>query len=251
MKIKSMLINCMLLFSISTATHASILSSMLTIMRMVAASQGIELGVQNDILNANNEMVGIQRDMLKSQLNIEDLMKQVNGNMTGHSGFGDYKFHDYQTYGSTARDWASVMAMAERGQGSGALGDTMGRAGKEFPIDRETYNKSISNRQSQQYYAMKSQTTLAARAASELDFNKIEDQLAYQQMLRQQIETTKDLKAAMDLSNRIQVEGNLISLQLLRQSTLINQQQAVKEEASILSALSNAKFLTKSVGVKR
>ena len=31
-------------------------------------------------------------------------------------------------------------------------------------------------------------------------------------MLQQQIEKTKDLKAAIDLSNRIQVEGNLISL---------------------------------------
>jgi hypothetical protein len=49
----------------------------------------------------------------------------------------------------------------------------------------------------------------------------------------------------MDLANRIQVEGNLINLEILRQSALVNQQQAITEQASVMSALSNAKFLTK------
>ena len=250
MKIKYTIANIILFFSITTVSHASLLSSMVTILRMIAASQGVQLDMQGDILNTEKEMLGVQRDLLKGQNNIEGLMKQVNGNMTGHSGLGDYQFHDYQSYGNGARDWSSILAMAGHGQGNGALGDTISRVNKDFPIDRDAYNKGISNRVSQQYYAMKSQTTLAARAASELDFNKIEDQFSYQQMLRQQIEKTNDLKAATDLSNRIQVEGNLISLQLLRQSTLINQQQAIKEEASIISALSNAKFLTKKIGAK-
>ena len=97
----------------------------------------------------------------------------------------------------------------------------------------------------QQYYAVKSKTVLAARAASQLDYDHIQNQIAYQQMLQQQIEKATDLKSAIDLSNRIQVEGNLINLAILRQAALSNQQQAINEQANINSALSNAKFLTK------
>ena len=141
---------------------------------------------------------------------------------------------------------ASVMRMAETGRGAGALGETMGGMANQFPADRDTYNRGISDKE-QQYYALKSQTVLAARAASQLDYNKIQDQIAYQQMLQQQIEKTSDLKAAVDLSNRIQVEGNLITLEILRQTALVNQQQAMTDQATVNAALVNAKFLTKGV----
>ena len=134
--------------------------------------------------------------------------------------------------------------MAEAGLGEGDLGRTIHHMANQFPIDEGTFDRSTTNENNQKYYALKSQTILAARAASELDYNKIQDQIAYQQMLQQQIEKTQDLKAAIDLSNRIQVEGNLINLQILRQVALTNQQQAVTEQATLNTALSNAKFLT-------
>jgi len=201
-----------------------------------------QAGITNGILN--NEL-SLQQDMLRNQKEMQRLMDQVNGNLTSHSGYGTYQFHDYQSYGAGANDWNSVIKMAERGQGDGALGEMIGVISRDFPLDHSVYNRGISNPRSQRYYTAKSQTTIAARAASELDYNKIQQQIAYQQLLMRQIENTKDIKAAMDLANRIQVEGNLINLEILRQSALVNQQQAITEQASVMNALSNAKFLTR------
>lgn len=187
----------------------------------------------------------LQEEMLHNQNDMQKLMDQMNGNMTSHSGYGTYQFHDYQSYGAGGKDWAGVIGMADRGHGDGALGGMIGSIARDFPSETSTYNRGVSNPRAQRYYATKAQTTLAARAASELDYNKIQQQIEYQQLLMKQIESTKDIKASMDLANRMQVEGNLINLEILRQSALVNQQQAITEQASVMGALSNAKFLTK------
>lgn len=202
-------------------------------------------GINTNILNNQSASLNIQRDILSSQKDIEKLMRQVDDSMHGHSGWGTYQFHDYQSYGVDASDWSRVMKMGDSGYGSGALGQIMHGLSNEFPADRQAYNSGVTNSTKQKYYALKSQTILAARAASQLDYNKIQDQITYQQMLQQQIENTKDLKAAIDLSNRIQVEGNLINLEILRQTSLANQQQAISEQDSVNVALTNARFLTK------
>lgn len=207
-------------------------------------------GMQGRMLGNQSQLIGIDRDMLTTQKDIDTLMRQVNGHLTGHSGWGEYQFKDYQSYGSSAHDWSGVLRMADQGRGEGALGLAMGGIATQFPMDKTAYNQGVSDIKSQSYYAMKSQTVLAARAASELDYNKIQQQIAYQQMLQQQIEKTTDLKAAIDLSNRIQVEGNLINLEILRLTALVNQQQAITEQATVNSALANAKFLTKQTGVR-
>ena len=201
--------------------------------------------INTGMLNRQGEMVGLQRDMLSSQRDIETLMREVRRGIVGNSGWGVYQFHDYQSYGASANQWSQVMQMANRGQGAGDLGRAISDVANQFPVDQSAYNRGVSDRHSQQYYALKSETVLAVRAASQLDYNKIQVQIAYQQMLQQQIEKTKDLKAAVDLSNRIQVEGNLINLELLRQVALTNQQHAITEQASINTALSHARFLTK------
>jgi hypothetical protein len=233
---------CTLLIStFSLSSHASIIN----ILRMIENYSGAALGIQHDILMGQNAIVDMQRDVLRSQQNIESIMKQMNNDLTSHSGWGSYQFHDYQSYGDNARDWSSVMRMAENGQGNGHLGEMMNGIANQFSFERNTFNRGVTDLNSQKYYALKSQTILAVRAASQLDYNRIQDQITYQQMLQQQIEETNDLKAAVDLNNRIQVEGNLISLEILRQTSLSNQQQAITEQAMVNAALSNARFLTK------
>lgn len=226
------------LMTISISAHAEWLED---IFNALLASQGLQLGM----LDKQGEMLGVQKNIFSSQKEIEKLMKQVNGDLTSHSGWGNYQSRDYQSYGGSARDWSGVMQMAEAGRGAGALGESMGGIANQFPSDPSTYNRGVADKRNQQYYALKSQTVLAARAASELDYNKIQDQIAYQRMLQEQIEKTNDLKAAVDLSSRIQVEGNLITLEILRQSALANQQQAIAEQSTVNAALSNAKFLSK------
>lgn len=202
-------------------------------------------GLQHGIMDKQGQMLSIERNSLNIQKDIDSLMKQVNEHLTGSSGWGTYQYHDYQSYGDNARDWNRLMRMAESGSGDGRLGQVMGDLSRQYPVSRETYNKGITDIRSRHYYALKSQTVLAARAASQLDYDRIQEQIAYQQMLQQQIEKTRDLKAAVDLLNRLQVENNLIQLEILRQAALVNQQQAVNEQASINTALSNARFLSR------
>lgn len=230
------LITCFILTL--TTSSASYANWFLDIINTITKQSGITHNLLGNLYSQEGQMLGCQQD-------IDSLMKQLNQNVTGHAGWGTYQFHDYQSYGNAASNWSQVMQMAQGGPSSGALGQTMSGMANQFPADSHSYNKGVSNLNSQKYYALKSQTILAIRAASELDYNKIQEQIAYQQMLQQQIEKTKDLKAAMDLSNRIQVEGNLISLEILRQTALANQQQAINEQASINDALMNARFLTK------
>lgn len=245
MKLKLCVAFFVSLFCITSLAHANIFGSILKIMRVIEGLQGNMLKVQRGILDGQHDMVSMQRDLLKSQQEMDHVMKQVNSHLTGNSGWGTYQFHDYQSYGDTARNWTHVMQMAESGHGGGPLGQTISGMAHQFPIERDAFNRGVADSRTRQYYAVKSQTILAARAASQLDYDKIQDQIAYQQMLQQQIEKTKDLKAAMDLSNRIQMEGNLIHLEILRLAALSNQQQAITEQATVNSALSNARFLSK------
>lgn len=202
-----------------------------------------------DLLKAANGIQGniYKRDgeILETQKHIDHLIKELNQHMTGSRGWGTYQFRDLQSYGETANDWSSVVNMANQGQGKGELGAMIGNISNQFPSHYNVYNKSTSDQTHKKYYALKSQTVLAARASSQLDYNKIQAQITYQQMLQQQIEKTNDLKGAIDLSNRLQVEGNLINLEMLRQIALLNQQYAISEQANLNTALSNAKFLTK------
>ena len=190
-------------------------------------------------------LVGIQKNILSIQSNIQGIMKQLDSNMTGHSGWGTYQFQDHQSYGKSANDWNSVLQMAENSKGEGQLGAILSRLAKDFPANQAIFNGAIRDNNLQKYYALKSQTALSVRSASELDYNKIQTQITYQQMLQGQIEKTEDLKAAVDLNNRINVENNLIQLEMLRQMALANQQQSITEQASINSALTHAKFLSK------
>jgi hypothetical protein len=221
----------MILFALTPTAHADAIYSILNTLRDMAISQA---GIQKS-----------NQGLLNSSLDIENLMKQVNSNLSGNSGWGTYQSHDYQSYGNGSHSWSDVMRLADDGGGTGALGQTVNTIANQFPIDKDSFNRGVSNPSSQTYYAVQSKTVLATRAASQLDYDKVQDQISYQQMLQQQIERTKDLKSAVDLNNRIQVEANLINLQMLRQSALANQQNAITEQANINAGLSNAKFLTK------
>lgn len=204
------------------------------------------LNSSRNIENIEGHISNVAEDTLHSQLDIDNLMKQVNGNLSGHSGWGTYQSHDYQSYGNSALNWDNVMRLAESGGGSGDLGSTINALANQFPINQDQFNKGVNSRTQQQYYVLQSKTVLATRAASQLDYDKIQDQITYQQMLQSQIEKTDNLKSAVDLNNRIQVEANLINLEILRQQSLANQQHAISDQANINNAFLHAKFLTKS-----
>lgn len=221
---------------ISTATYANWLKDIFDAIN----KQG---GITNHWLDSINSQ---QRALLASQQDIENLMDQVNKGLTSHSGWGTYQSHDYQSYGEGSNTWSDVMNMINEGHvGKGSLNQSINSLSNQFPIDNMLFNKGVTDAVNQKFYAVQSKTVLAIRAASQLEYDKIHEQIAYQRMLQQQIENTRDLKSAVDLNNRIQIESNLISLEILRQSAIANQQRSIADQATINGALSNAKFLTK------
>lgn len=231
MKLKFLFLMLITLYTLPTQA-----SRLTNIVNALKALQGTQIS-----------MLAVQYDILDSQHDIQGLMKQVNNNLTSHAGWGSYNVHDYQSYGNEAKNWESVIKMAGTNNSSGILGETINHLSNEFPIDKKSFSRSNNVDNQQLYYAIKSQTALATRAASQLDYDKIADQMSYQKMLLQQIDKAKDLKSAVDLSNRIQIEANLISLSILRQTAVNNQQQSITEQATINGALANAKFLTKEM----
>jgi len=214
------------------------------IVELILSSMKIE-ALEASILNGQTQQLNVDRDILSTQRDIDNLMRNVNSNISGNSGWGAFRLHDYSSYGDSAHEWSSVIIMADSRNGGGELGQMIVRLGNQFPIDKSSFNRGVRDSRTQAYYALKSQTILATRAASQLDYNKIQAQIEYQKMLQYQIEKSPSLKAALDLNNRLQFEGNLIQLEILRQIALTNQQQAVSEQASLSTALSLAKFLTK------
>lgn len=164
--------------------------------------------------------------------------------MTGTNKWGTQNFTDFQTWGSGADNWQNVLNMAQSGGNSSLLGQEMQQIANQFPINTSLYNSINPNTTDQNFYALQSQTALAARAASQLGFDKIQDHLNYiNNNLRTQIGTTADLKTSVDLQSRILVENTLVQLEMLRQLALSNQQQSIEAQAEANSAIKNANFL--------
>lgn len=197
----------------------------------------------SDILSILSDIKGIQNTIKGYESDIDNLMGEVKDAMHGHYGWATSDFQDFQTYGTDAAEWNSVLQMAENGGGSGQLGQQLNQLAQQFPINTTLMNQAVSDPYTQKYYALQAQTVLASRAASQLDYNKIQQQIDYQNELRKKIDNTDNIKSAIDLSNRIQLENNLIQLEILRQSALINQQQAVSAQGHMNDAILNANFL--------
>lgn len=199
----------------------------------------------SDLLMFAEQIQGYQQQIASIQNTIEGLTDQIQSAVSGQSEWGRWQFTDYQSWGKNTDRWESILQMAGKGGNVSLLGQTLRSLAKEFPVDTPLYNQVNPNKSDQAYYALKAKTALAARAASQLGYDKIQDQINYANQLRQQIGTTTTLKQSLDLQNRLTIENNLIQLETLRQLTLLNQQQAIDAQAQVNDAIQTARFLSK------
>lgn len=185
---------------------------------------------------------------LLSRLNdTTDLIKldidQLNALLSEASQWGTWRFTDSHSWGETAAQWQRVLDLAQRRGDGSPLGRTLQPLAKEFPIETQVYNQTNPSSLDQRYYALQAETALAARAASELSYNKIQEQINYAKQLKDQINTTTSLKQAVDLQSRLIIENHLIQLEMLRQLAVINQQQAIQSQATVNDMAQTAHFL--------
>lgn len=205
----------------------------------------------SEIMDALNEInsgiSGVDKDLSKVVgKDIKDMDADITKLMTGQYGLGDKDFSKTQqavSWGDSANNWNSVLSIAQTGGDSSDYGKVVQQLANQFPIQTNGLTGNPSQIQ-QSFYATQAQTALAQRAASQLDYNKIEQQIQNQQELQQQIDSTTDLKAATDLQNRLQVEGNLINLEVLRQISLISQNQALQTQDQVNSQVEVMQSLT-------
>ncbi len=196
----------------------------------------------NDIIQYLEKIQGYD----SSLPDIESLTKDLKNAMTGTNNWGSYNLKDYQSYGSGAANWSDVLNMAKGGGGSGALGQTMSQISNQFPANQNLINQVVSDPTTQNYYAAQSQTVLANRSASQLDFDNIQKQIDQQSELRSNVGKTQDLKSSVDLLSRTQIESNMINLQVLRQIAAGNQQKSLDSQGELNDAVLNAHFLQKT-----
>lgn len=206
-----------------------------------------QYGVNLDQLETNYkelEELYRQYEMFEKQLKSLDESKNA---LTGKNGFG------WANAKSSARAWLSneqniKNLLNSYKSSSSQFGRLAQEHEKQFPIDAGSFMGSDYTQKDIDYYNLSAKTVLSARTASELEFNNIDTKLEAQEILQRKIDTTNDVKAAIDLLARLQAENNKIQLENLRMLSVLTQQEAVSEQARINAMAQNAKFLSRTKG---
>ncbi|WP_218813342.1 type IV secretion system protein [Rickettsiella endosymbiont of Dermanyssus gallinae] len=195
------------------------------------------------LLHIAAQIEGYQMQMTDIQSTISRLNRQIQQAVSGRSEWGNWRFNDFQSWGLQADRWGSLLNLVTQGGNDGQLGLVLRLLAREFPSAMALYNRVNPNRSDQQFYSLRAKTALVTRAASQLSYDKIQEQINYANELRSQIGTTRTLKEAVDLENRLTVENNLIQIEVLRQLALMNQQHAINAQAEVNLDLQNARFV--------
>jgi len=175
-------------------------------------------------LQAEYEKLGQMHDQLVNQYKA----------VTGNYGLGKLGFNpNLQSWGSNTESWQNILNLYEKGSNPGLFSEVVKQLSKEFPIQDSKVAHPNPESIDAKYYLLQAKTALAARAASQTDYDNIQKQINYMHQLHDQIDRTQNLKAAVDLQNRLQVEGNLLQLEILRLLSLTNQQQAVVAQGHV------------------
>ena len=176
-----------------------------------------------------------QYDTMQNQYN---QLKQQYQSITGNYGWGDWQnsvdnlTHDREW---TASDWQSAL----KGM-SGGNPDRYQQLLDQYKQNHTTmatqdYAKGTDSALATNYQN-EVQTNQASATTATYEFNDINTHLQTVQQLGQEIENAKknnDLKSAMDLNSRVQVEVAYISIEELRMQAVINQQLAQMQANTI------------------
>jgi len=175
-------------------------------------------------LQAEYEKLGMMHDQLVNQYKA----------ITGSYGLGKLGFDPtLQSWGSGTESWQAILNLYQKGGNPGSLSDVVKQLSKEFPIQEGKVANPNPESIDAKYYLLQAKTALATRAASQTDYDNIQKQVHSMQQLHEQIDRTQNLKAAVDLQNRLQVEGNLLQLEILRLLSLTSQQQAISAQGHV------------------
>lgn len=171
--------------------------------------------------------------------------EEIAQDVEGHYGYGDL-LNSAQDL--TNREWSpDTWEDALQGLSGGnpdRYKELLAEYQKNYPsLSVSDYTKGASAGLATQY-----QQAVESNQASSVNatyaFNNIKQHLEDVNQLSQQIEQTKDTKAAMDLNTRVQSEMAYISIQELKMQAMLNQQLADQGAQNIAEKTSAAQFGT-------
>lgn len=163
-------------------------------------------------------------------------LQQQYSAMTGNYGWGNWKNGDADLKERewAAEDWKSALQGLAGGNPE-RYKELLNEYQQDHPtVDTDTYAKGTDQPLSKSYESQV-QTNQASGTMATYEFNAINQHLQMLKDLGQQLETKQnsDTKSAIDLNSRIELEVGFISLEELRMTTLINQQSAEVQAATI------------------
>ena len=177
--------------------------------------------------------LSIQYDTLRQQY--EQMQKQYAA-MTGNYGWGSWNNSaaDLKERKWSPSEWTSAL--------NGMAGGNPERY-QELLREYQSMNASMSesdyakgtDQTLAKSYQNQVKTTQTSYATATYEFNDINRHLQNLYDLSQQIEDKKnsDMKSAMDLNSRIQIESSYIAMEEVKMSTLLNQQMAQAQSHQI------------------
>jgi hypothetical protein len=199
-----------------------------------------------DIVNKLGELNGINLDIKKLQTEGLDINKKsltqlsdITQGLTGTHQYGALNYDgDQFTWGNNAASWQRLLSLYKAGD-AGEYAQLAQKLSQEFPI-MDDINKD--NVRENQYYRLQAQTTLASRTSSQLAFDQISKESRVMESLHHEIDRTKDNKSAVDLNNRLLLEGSTINIQQAKLLATLVQQESINSQEQALQTKENADF---------
>ena len=175
-----------------------------------------------------------QYDELVNQFNTLQQQYQA---VTGQYGWGTFQnsSSDEADREYAPADWQSALNLS---------GGNQNRLSQLLAEYQQAHATMQSNQYAQgadtnlaQSYTNQVQTNQASATITTYEFNDIDQHLKNLYTLSQQLETAQnsDLKSAVDLNSRIEIEIGYISLEEVRMQTLLNQQEAQNQSSQIVN----------------
>lgn len=201
----------------------------------VYARQAVQMRQDaGEYVNEYNSMK-TQASELKNQYS---QMKEQYQSITGNYGWGNWKnslSNLKQDHEWAASDWKSALSGMSGGN-SQRYQQLLSQYKKNHLVMSSTKYAKGSDSNLSKSYQNQVQTNQASATTATYEFNDINNHLKTLYSLGQQIENAKknnDLKSAVDLNSRIELEIAYISIEELRMQTLLNQQTAQVQSSKI------------------
>lgn len=222
-----------LLYGISSTSHADLLGVEDAEMIVIALKQLGELQAQYRVLN----------DTYQSAKNQVDNLKQLKSMNSGHYGFGDLNnnLDTLQSWQSPASTWKDALQNISGGNPERyqALIDAYER--NHPALNETTYARNTTPEKTARFKEDKA-VNRAVQVQTTKSYDEINQHMAALQKLSQQIEKTQNTKGAIDLNSRLITEIGFIQLMSLRLQALRNQQAAQEGLSELQDRADMARF---------